>query len=122
MVGFTTDHIHSNICAKSIGYATTYQVVPEAQYACCSLSHGVPLIAPSPGVRPYDDELPHASVSRRLASRTSLTREHSTQVGQRVMVRRFEFASKENNGLGTWSSKREGVIVDCGLTATSVSS
>jgi hypothetical protein len=43
------------------------------------------------------------------------------QIGQRVMVRRFEFTSKENGGLGTWHSTRQGVIVDCGLTATSVS-
>lgn len=99
-------HIFSSLpfprsCWKSQQRWLVSQVVPEAQYVCCSLSHGVPLVAPSPGVRPYHDELPHASV------------------GQRVMVRRFEFASKESNGLGTWNSSREGIIVDCGLTATS---
>ncbi|KIM86798.1 hypothetical protein PILCRDRAFT_816051 [Piloderma croceum F 1598] len=101
MASFTTEHIHSSISTESVGHAAAYRVVPEAQYICCSLSHGVPLVAPSPGVRPYNDELPHASI------------------GQKVMVRRFDFASKENNGLGTWRSNRSGTIVDCGLTATS---
>jgi len=102
MASFTTEHIHSNICTKSIGHATRYHVVPESQYVCGSLCHGVPLIAPSPGLRPYNDELPHASI------------------GQKVMVRRFDFASREHNGLGKWTSPiRNGVIVDCGLTATS---
>lgn len=120
MANFTTDHIHSSIDTKSVGHAPTYSVVPEAQYICCSLSHGVPLIAPSPGIRPYDDELPHAKVGHFLI-RVKFVYKHVMQIGQRVMVRRFDFASKENNGLGTWTWSREGIIADCGLTATSVS-
>jgi hypothetical protein len=73
MASFTTDHIHSSISTESVGHATTYRVVPEAQYACGSLSHGVPLVAPSPGVRPYYDELPHASVGCVRILRASLT-------------------------------------------------
>jgi hypothetical protein len=121
MASFTTEHIHSSISTESVGHATGYRVVPEAQYVCCSLSHGVPLVAPSPGVRPYNDELPHASVGCFFILRTCLTHKYPTQIGQKVMVRRFDFASKENNGLGTWRSNRSGTIVDCGLTATSVS-
>lgn len=72
MASFTTDHIHSNISNKeAIGHATRYKVVPESQWVYCSLSQEVPLVAPSPGIRPYDEELPHATVSKANVSAPS---------------------------------------------------